>query len=43
MLLDEKDRIVYQKRLSNDLDLILRELSPYQTEIQGIAIESTFN
>jgi len=43
VLLDEKDRVVYQKRLSNDLSLILRELSPYQSQIQGVAIESTFN
>ena len=42
-MLDEKERVVYQKRLSNDLSLIRSELSPYQSQIQGVAIESTFN
>jgi len=43
VVLDEKDRVVYQKRLSNDLSLIRGELSPYQSQIQGVAVESTFN
>src|SRR4030042_6009903 len=42
-LLDEKDRVVYQKRLPNRLDRILSELSPYREALQGIAVESTFN
>ena len=43
LVLDEKDHVVYQKRLPNDLSLIRSELSPYQSQIQGVAIESTFN
>ena len=43
VLLDEKDTIVYQKRLSNDLALILQELSPYCEKISGIVVESTYN
>jgi len=35
--------VIYDKRLPNDLPRILTELSPYQSQIEGIAIESTFN
>ena len=42
-LLDERDRVVYDKRLPNDLSMILSELSPYQTQIEALAVESTFN
>ncbi len=42
-LLDEKDKVVYNKRLPNDLPTILSELSPYQSKIEAIAVESTFN
>jgi len=31
VVIDEQDRVVYQKRLPNDLALILMELSVYQT------------
>jgi len=43
VLLDEQDRVVYQKRCPNDLAYILSELSPYQAQIEGIAVESTYN
>jgi transposase len=43
VVIDEQDRVVYQKRLPNGLALILRELSVYQTELQGIVVESTYN
>lgn len=42
-LLDEKDKVIYDKRLPNELPAILSALSPYQSQIQSIAIESTFN
>jgi transposase len=42
-VIDEQDRVVYQKRLPNDLALILKELSVYQSELQGIVVESTYN
>jgi len=42
-LSDEKDRIVYRKRLPNDLGTILRELAPYKDQIVGIVVESTYN
>jgi transposase len=42
-LLGERDQVVYQRRLRNDLSYILSELAPYQEAIQGLAVESTFN
>jgi len=43
VIIDEQDRVVYEKRLPNDLALILKELSVYQSELQGIVVESTYN
>ena len=39
---DDADRVLYQKRLRNDLALILAALEPYQATVQGIAVESTY-
>jgi transposase len=43
VLLDEEDRVVYEKRLPNDLGYVLLELSPYQGRVDGLVVESTFN
>ena len=43
VLIDEEDKIVYEKRLPNDLALILKELSIYQSRLEGIVVESTYN
>jgi transposase len=43
VLIDEQDRVVYQKRLPNDLGFILKELSTYRSEVEGIVVESTYN
>jgi transposase len=43
VVIDEQDRVVHQKRLPNDLALILNELSVYQSELEGIVVESTYN
>jgi len=43
VVIDEADRVVYQKRFRNELSLILRALEPYQTTVQGIEVESTYN
>ena len=42
-IVDESDRVVYQKRLPNDLDTILKRLAPYQSELEGLVVESTYN
>jgi len=43
VILDEADKVIYQKKLNNDLFSILQQLSVYKNEITAIAIESTFN
>ncbi len=43
VLLDEEDRIIYRKRLPNDLKAVLQELSPYRNRIVGLVVESTYN
>ncbi|GMT39906.1 MAG: IS110 family transposase [bacterium] len=43
VVIDEEDKRVLEKRLSNDLSLTLKALSPYRKGLQGIAVESTFN
>jgi transposase len=42
-LLDETDRSVYRKRLPNDLETIVGQLSPYRESIEGLVVESTYN
>jgi transposase len=43
VIADDNGKAVYQKRLSNDIGLILKELSPYRDMISGIVVESTYN
>ena len=43
VVIDEEDKIVYEKRLPNDLALILKELSVYQSRVEGMVVESTYN
>jgi transposase len=40
---DDRDRIVYQRRLPNDLGQILAALAPHREELVGVVVESTFN
>lgn len=43
VVIDEKDKRVFDKRLSNDLSATLNVLAPYRETLKGIAVESTFN
>jgi len=43
VILDEHDRIVYERRLPNQLPIILAQLAPHRESIEAIAVESTFN
>ena len=43
VVLDDNDQCLLDKRLPNRLDVILRELEPYRSELAGVAVESTFN
>jgi transposase len=42
-VLDEHDRPLYEKRLNNDLDVILTVLKPFKSELVGCVVESTYN
>src|SRR5210317_1609129 len=42
-VLDEGDQTVYEKRLPNDLTTITGVLHPYQAELAGCVVESTYN
>lgn len=43
VVIDDEDKRVFEKRLSNDLSQTLMALSPYINTLQGVAVESTFN
>ena len=43
VLIDEQDKVVYEKRLPNDLGLIAQQLVAYQSSLEGIVVESTYN
>jgi len=42
-LIDPNDRVISEKRLANDLDTVIHHLHPYQNDIQGVVVESTYN
>ena len=43
VVIDEQDKVIYEKRLPNDLMTIVQQLSSYQPSLQGIVVESTYN
>ena len=43
VVLDDTDQALFDRRLPNRLDVILRTLQPFRDEIAGVAVESTFN
>jgi transposase len=42
-LMDENDRVVFRKRLDNDIGIVVSALEPHRKDIVGIAVESTYN
>jgi transposase len=40
---DEADRVVYCKRLPNELPKVLEALEPHRAELVGVVVESTYN
>jgi len=40
---DETDKVIYSKRHPNNLEEICAALCPYQSELTGVVVESTFN
>lgn len=43
VVIDEEDRRLVEKRVSNSLERTLALLAPYRADLTGIAVESTFN
>ena len=43
VVLDEEGRVLFEKKLANDLGKTLQVLAPFQERIAGIVVESTFN
>jgi len=43
VVIDEADRVVYRRRLPNELAKVLEALAPYRAELAGVAVESTYN
>ena len=40
VLTDREDRVLYSKRLDNNLGVILRVLEPYRERIEALVVES---
>lgn len=43
VILNDEDKVVYQKRIANDLEVLIEELKPYKAALQGVVVESTYN
>jgi transposase len=43
VVIDDHDKVIQEKRISNDLARILNLLSPYRHELAGVVVESTYN
>lgn len=42
-IIDEAEKRVFKKNLSKDLVLVQDTLKPFQEELEGIAVKSTYN
>ena len=42
-IVDRENKVIYKNRHRNDLPLIFSVLAPYKDELEGVAVESTFN
>ncbi len=42
-LIDEQDKVIYRKKQGCDLEQILKGLEAFQNDIEGLAVESTYN
>ena len=43
VIIDEQDKVIYEKRLANDLELILEVLAPYKQQLSDLVVESAYN
>lgn len=42
-VIDDEDRVVFERRLPNELPVVLGALEPYREQLVGVAVESTYN
>jgi transposase len=42
-IIDGQDKRIYERKLPNATDVVLSELAPFEHDLQGIVVESTFN
>jgi transposase len=42
-IIDETDRVLKQRKISNRLEAFITELEPFRATLKGVAVESTFN
>ena len=42
-ILDREFNRIFKKRVSNNLELILKTLNPFRSELKGLVVESTYN
>lgn len=43
VVVDGEDKVVYRKRLPNELDAVLDGLAPFEQDMVGVVVESTYN
>jgi transposase len=43
VLSDREDKVIYRRRLPNDIELVISELAPFGDDIEGLVVESTDN
>ena len=42
-ILDEKEKVLFKKRLPNHLDVVRKALEPFRKQLKTVAVESTYN
>ena len=43
VVIDDKERVLYRKRLRNELPMVIEALQPFEQELLGVVVESTYN
>ena len=43
VVIDDNDKVLFQKRLPNSLPVVLEALEPFKQDLKAVAVESTFN
>jgi len=43
VVINQEDKILFEKRLPNNIEAVAGALSPFRAELKGVAVESTFN